>query len=93
MSKTTINLRIDDKIKTNAENVLEELGLSMTSAITLFLKAVSRTKSIPFPITTNNPKKANTQNNRPKTVFENEDLDLDFDIDQLDSLKNAIDNL
>lgn len=93
MSKTTINLRIDEKVKDNAENVLDELGLSMTSAITLFLKAVSRTKSIPFPITTNSPKKNSAQPKQNKTVFENSDFDVDFDMDQLDSLKNAIDKL
>lgn len=93
MSKTTINLRIDEKVKDNAENVLDELGLSMTSAITLFLKAVSRTKSIPFPITTNSVKKNSTQPKQNKTVFENSDFDLDFDMDQIDSLKNAIDKL
>lgn len=33
-----INLRIDEKIKKDAEKTLDEIGLSMSSAITIFLK-------------------------------------------------------
>lgn len=46
----TINIRLDDDLKTESEKVLSELGLGMTSALTIFLKAVVRTNSIPFPI-------------------------------------------
>ncbi len=93
MPKTTINLRIDEKIKNNAENVLDDLGLSMTSAITIFLKAVARTKSIPFAITSNSPKNKPSDTKASNITFENSDIDLDFDIDDEDALKNAIENL
>jgi len=46
----TINIRVDDCLKQNSEKVLNELGLGMTAAMTIFLKAVVRTKSIPFSI-------------------------------------------
>ncbi len=46
----TINIRIDDTLKDKSEKVLDELGFSMTSALTVFLKAVVRTESIPFSI-------------------------------------------
>ncbi len=46
----TINIRIDDGLKRDSEMVLSELGLGMTSALTIFLKMVVRTKSIPFSI-------------------------------------------
>ena len=46
----TINVRIDESLKGNAEKVLDELGLGMTSAITIFLKAVVRNKGIPFSL-------------------------------------------
>ena len=46
----TINIRLDDELKTESEKILSELGLGMTSALTIFLKAVVRTNSIPFPI-------------------------------------------
>ena len=46
----TINIRIDENLKSNSEKVFEELGLGMTSAITIFLRAVVRTSGIPFPL-------------------------------------------
>ena len=46
----TINIRIEENLKKDAEEVLNELGLGMTSAITIFLKQVVRTNSIPFAI-------------------------------------------
>lgn len=47
---TTINIRIESSLKEKADRVLDELGLSMTTALTIFLKAVVRTQSIPFSI-------------------------------------------
>ena len=48
---TQINLRIDEEIKANAEVALKEMGLSMSTAITMFLIKVGREKRIPFEIT------------------------------------------
>ena len=42
-----ISLRIDDEVKREAEHVLNEIGLSMSAAINIFLKKVSREKRIP----------------------------------------------
>lgn len=47
---STINIRVDNGLKEKADKVLDELGLSMTTALTIFLKAVVRTQSIPFSI-------------------------------------------
>jgi DNA-damage-inducible protein J len=47
---TQINLRIDDEVKRNSENLFNEMGLSMSSAITIFLKTVCREKRIPFEV-------------------------------------------
>lgn len=46
----TTTLRIDDKLKADCDAVFSDLGINMTSAITLFLKQVVRTKGIPFEI-------------------------------------------
>lgn len=51
MAQTTqINFRIDEDVKKNAEKVLDELGLSMSAAITVFLKKVGRERRIPFDL-------------------------------------------
>ena len=46
-----VNFRIDENLKKNAETVLNEMGLTMSAAITMFLVKVSRERSIPFKIT------------------------------------------
>lgn len=51
MGKTsTLNVRVDSDDKFRAETVLKELGMPMSTLITLLLKQVSLTKSIPFDI-------------------------------------------
>ncbi|MDO5061786.1 MAG: type II toxin-antitoxin system RelB/DinJ family antitoxin [Peptostreptococcaceae bacterium] len=45
-----INLKVDDKVKADAEMVLNELGLSMSSAINIFLRKVVREQRIPFDL-------------------------------------------
>ena len=52
----TINLRVDERLKKDAENIFSELGLGMTSAITIFLKAVVRNDGIPFSLEIPNKK-------------------------------------
>ena len=46
----TTTLRIDDVLKSECDDVFARLGMSMTSAITVFLKQVVRTRRIPFEI-------------------------------------------
>lgn len=45
-----INLRIDDNVKLNAERTLDNIGLSMSAAINIFLKTVARENRIPFEL-------------------------------------------
>ena len=52
---TQVNFRIDDDIKNNAEQALKEMGLNMSTAITMFLVKVGRERRIPFEITANDP--------------------------------------
>ena len=50
MSTSTVTVRIDDDVKMVAQSVLDEIGLSLTAAMNVFLKAVVRTRSIPFSL-------------------------------------------
>jgi DNA-damage-inducible protein J len=49
-SMAQINLRVDDEVKRNAEKTLDEIGLSMSTAINIFLKTVVRERRIPFEL-------------------------------------------
>lgn len=48
---TQVNFRIEEDVKANAEKALKEMGLTMSTAITMFLVKVGREKRIPFEIT------------------------------------------
>lgn len=45
-----VNFRMDQELKKNMEQVCENLGLSMTTAFTIFAKKVARENRIPFEV-------------------------------------------
>ncbi|MCC8169245.1 MAG: type II toxin-antitoxin system RelB/DinJ family antitoxin [Oscillospiraceae bacterium] len=45
-----VNFRMDADLKKSMEAVCSDMGLSMTTAFTIFAKKVSREKRIPFEI-------------------------------------------
>ena len=45
-----ISLRVDDELKRDAEKTLNDIGLSMSTAINIFLKTVVRENRIPFEL-------------------------------------------
>lgn len=45
-----LNIRVDDKLKSQAEAIFSQLGLSITSATNIFLKQVVRHNGIPFEL-------------------------------------------
>lgn len=51
---TTLQLRIDPKVKSNAQKILKEMGLDLSSAIKMFLTQVINTRGIPFQVLTEN---------------------------------------
>ena len=50
MSQVLVNFRMDEEDKKGMEEVCKELGLSMTTAFTLFAKKMRREKRIPFEV-------------------------------------------
>ena len=49
MARTSnIYVRVEPEIKEQAENVLEQLGISMSNAISVFLRQIVLQKGIPF---------------------------------------------
>ena len=48
MAQSMVNIRMDEDLKKSMELVCKDLGMSMTTAFTIFAKKVSREKRIPF---------------------------------------------
>ena len=47
---TRLSMNIDEAIKTQAEELFSDIGLTMTTAINLFLRAAIREQKIPFEL-------------------------------------------
>lgn len=50
MRQATITIRVEPTLKKNFDALCEDFGLSVTSAINIFMKAVVRERKIPFEI-------------------------------------------
>jgi len=50
MTQKMINFRIDENVKTQLEEVCEEMGITVTTAFTMFAKKVIKERRIPFEV-------------------------------------------
>ena len=50
MAQAMINFRMDNELKKNMEDTCKELGLTMTTAFTIFARKLTREKRIPFEV-------------------------------------------
>ncbi len=50
MAQTLVNIRMDEELKKSFDAVCNELGLNMSTAITIFAKKMSREHRIPFEV-------------------------------------------
>ena len=50
MAQTKVSVRMDNELKKEFDAVCNDLGLSMTTAITMLAKKMAREKRLPFEI-------------------------------------------
>jgi DNA-damage-inducible protein J len=55
MAQTNINIRMDEDLKCEFDSLCQDLGLTMTTAFTVFAKTVVRRQKIPFKIASDIP--------------------------------------
>lgn len=55
MPTTNITIRMDAALKSQAENLFENLGMNMSTAFNVFVRQALREGGIPFRITTDVP--------------------------------------
>ena len=51
-----LNIRIDDVLKEEGDRLFREMGISFSSAVSLFVSQAVRERAMPFLITANKPK-------------------------------------
>ena len=52
----TISCKVDNEVKANAEAIFKALGISMSTAINMFLKAATREEGLPIKTKLNSRK-------------------------------------
>ena len=50
MARSMVNIRMDADLKKDVEKICADMGLSLTTAFTLYAKALKRERRIPFEI-------------------------------------------
>lgn len=66
-----VNIRIEDSLKKNAENIFAELGMSMSTATNVFYRQVVRCGGIPFDLRINDPFYSTENQARLRKTIEN----------------------
>ena len=51
MATSLVNFRLDNEVKAEMESVCAEIGISMTTAFTVYARSIARNKRIPFSLT------------------------------------------
>lgn len=55
MASVNVNFRLDERVKKEMEEACRDMGMSMTTAFTIFAKRVSRERRIPFEVSAEIP--------------------------------------
>ena len=88
-----INFRMEKTLKDQLEAIFDDMGMNMTTAFTVFAKAVIKTGKIPFEITSDPFYKAEHQNELKRRIESyNETGGADFitmSIDDLEAIVNG----
>lgn len=50
MAQSNVNIRMDEDVKREFDRICNELGMNITTAITIFAKKVIREERIPFEV-------------------------------------------
>lgn len=50
MAQQMVNFRMDENLKKSMEQACSDMGMSLTTAFTIFAKKVAREKRIPFEV-------------------------------------------
>lgn len=55
MTKVSMNINLDADLKRSAQELLKDLGMDLTTAVTIFLRQTVRDQGMPFRITRDIP--------------------------------------
>lgn len=74
-TNTTMTIRIDADLKREAESICEEMGLTMSAAVTIFMKRLVKDRAIPFRFTAGDPFYSETNQRHLRAAAERMDAE------------------
>jgi DNA-damage-inducible protein J len=77
MASSNINIRVDSKVKEEAEQLFNKLGMNMSTAMNIFLRQSIRYGGIPFELRLDEPNE--TSLSAMEDVENNRNLSKSFD--------------
>ena len=92
MATTNVSFRMDEQLKRQAENIFDEMGMNMTTAFTIFTKAVVRSGKIPFEVAADPFWNAGNQAHISKVIGEYESGNTNLitkTLEELEALENG----
>jgi len=84
-----INFRMEKNLKEQLEEIFDDMGMNMTTAFTVFAKAVIKSGKIPFEITSDPFYRAEHQNELKRRIESDESEFITMSIDELEEITNG----
>ena len=91
MAQAMVAIRMDETLKMNMESICKELGMSMTTAFTVFAKQVTRERRIPFEISADPFYSAANQKHLRSVIDEIDGGKAKFVVKTMDELEEMAD--
>ena len=88
MATTNLNIRTDREVKEAAEKIYSRLGINMTTAVNMFLRASIRECGIPFDLKLNAPNQETLK--AMEEAWEIAEDDSVVSYDNIDDLRSAL---
>ena len=92
MINSLVQFRVDEKLKNEASEIYEDLGLDLSSAVKLFFKKTIKMKKMPFSINDDDTSEDEIRKKKALAIEELDSMDLNIsnNLDEKDEIYNAI---
>ena len=92
---TNLSIRMDKALKSEADQMFNEMGMNLTTAITIFVRQALREKRMPFEISLENDKRGQIRHNAIKAMskMQNEAKQKGLDKMTIEDINNEIDSI
>ena len=88
----TIHVRVNSKVKSNAESALDMLGISISEAVNMFLCQVNLTGGLPFAVKLPAPERTMIRS-KADLISKLDEAEAEFDTGKVSDVKDSFGRL